>query len=164
MKNRIILKFVTIFVLLSITFYLYGNNKDEKTGVISSISKFWGSIFNDENKAKKVMKKNYRSVTVIVRLDNAVVKECILSTSNGKIVDRKNDAKQTTVVFENFDKSNVFINESEFMITLIDRYDMKYEKTFFVNAKGNTDVTIDKSDYVKQSGDWIRHIEKRINE
>lgn len=51
-----------------------------------------------------------------------------------------------------------------FTITLIDRYELKYETTIEdVKEKGRTEVVITKDDYVKQDGDWKKKLDDWFN-
>ena len=51
-----------------------------------------------------------------------------------------------------------------FTITLIDRYELKYETTIEnVKGKGRTEVVITKDDYVKQDGDWKKKLDDWFN-
>ena len=51
-----------------------------------------------------------------------------------------------------------------FMVTLIDRYNMKYEKEVKeVKEKGRTEVIINKDNYVKEKGDFFKKINKFFN-
>ena len=116
-----------------------------------------------ENKVAKARTKEYRSVTVINNTSEKLVKECNLTTITGALVKHKDFNKIENIVFVNFDKDNAFENETEFVITLIDRFDIKYEKSFSANKTGNTDVIVTEEDYVDESGDWKRKFERVIN-
>lgn len=51
-----------------------------------------------------------------------------------------------------------------FIVTLIDRYGMKYQKEVAnVPEKGRTEVSITEDDYVKQDGDLKRQIDRFFN-
>ncbi len=53
---------------------------------------------------------------------------------------------------------------TEFTVTLIDRYDLKYQKTISnVPLKGRSEVKITKDDYVKEKGDLKDKIDKFFN-
>ena len=118
-----------------------------------------------EKKVVEARNKDYRSVTIINNLTEKLIKECTLMTESGVMV--KHIDKQTTdnIVFNNVDKNSDFKNETKFKIILIDRYGLKYEKTFIASTKGNTNVVINESNFVKQSffKDLKRKIEKAIN-
>lgn len=118
-----------------------------------------------ENQAAEARIKDYRSVTVINNLSEKLIKECNLTTESGVMVKHTNKETTDNIVFKDFDKDSAFENETNFKITLIDRYGLKYEKPFIASSKGNTDVVINDSNYVKQSfwGDLKRKIEKAIN-
>ena len=52
----------------------------------------------------------------------------------------------------------------EFTVTLIDRYDMVYQKEIMIEKeKGRTEVVIDKDNYVEQKGDTWHKINKFFN-
>lgn len=52
----------------------------------------------------------------------------------------------------------------EFTVTLIDRYDMVYQKEIMIEKeKGRTEVVIDKDNYVEQKGDIWHKINKFFN-
>lgn len=51
-----------------------------------------------------------------------------------------------------------------FTVTLIDRYELKYETTVKnVKEKGRTEVVVTKDDYVKQDGDWKKKLDDWFN-
>lgn len=116
-----------------------------------------------EKDVAKARIKEYRSVTVINNTSEKLVKECNLTTASGTLVKHKDFNEIENIVFVDFDKDNAFENETEFVITLIDRFDIKYEKSFSANKTGNTDVIVTEEDYVAQSGDWKRKFERVIN-
>ena len=51
-----------------------------------------------------------------------------------------------------------------FKVTIIDRYELKYEKQVAnVKKEGRTEVKITKDDYIKQDGDWWVNVQKWFN-
>ena len=84
-------------------------------------------------------------------------------TASGIQIAEQEKETYENIVFLNFDRKSVYKDESNFKIILTDRYGLKYEKLFTAAEKGNTDVVIEEADYVKQSGDWKRKIEKMLN-
>lgn len=118
---------------------------------------------NSAEKVAKARKKNYRSVTVINSLSEKLVKNCKLMTASGIQIAEQTEETYENIVFLNFDGASVYKDESNFKIILTDRYGLKYEKLFTAAENGNTDVVIEEADYVKQSGDWKRKIEKKLN-
>ncbi len=118
---------------------------------------------NSAEKAATARNKNYRSVTVINSLSEKLVKNCKLMTASGIQIAEQEKETYENIVFLNFDRKSVYKDESNFKIILTDRYGLKYEKLFTAAEKGNTDVVIEEADYVKQSGDWKRKIEKMLN-
>ena len=149
MKSNIIIKLAII--LISVNMIICCDGCDERSKTVKQVS--------------EVRQKEYRSVTVINKLNNPFARSCVLENKDGVMIgEEKKDVNVSNIVFKNFDENGAFENESEFRIILIDRYDMKYMKVFTANSEGNTDVVISESDQVKQSGDWIRGIEKWLNE
>lgn len=118
---------------------------------------------NSAEKAATARNKNYRSVTVINNLSEKLVKNCKLMTASGIQIAEQEKETYENIVFLNFDRKSVYKDESNFKIILTDRYGLKYEKLFTATENGNTDVVIEEADYVKQSGDWKRKIEKMLN-
>lgn len=107
--------------------------------------------------------KSYRSVTVINKTPEKLVKECTLMTADGMLIVHQKEKKAENIVFVNFDPKQVFKNETQFKIILTDRYGLKYEKEFTANNEGNTNVVVEKSDQVKQSGNIKKKIEQILN-
>lgn len=59
---------------------------------------------------------------------------------------------------------NSYDEYNEFIVVLIDRYGLKYEKQVDdVSQTGRTEVKIDANDNVKQKGDWKRNLDKWFN-
>lgn len=79
------------------------------------------------------------------------------------VIKHSNEETVENIVFNDFDKDAAFEDESQFKIILIDRYGLRYEKIFEASEIGNTDVSIEESDYVKQSGDWKRKFGRTLN-
>lgn len=107
--------------------------------------------------------KSYRSVTVINKTPEKLVKECTLMTADGTPIVHQKEKKAENIVFLNFDPKQAFKNETQFKIILTDRYDLKYEKEFTANNKGNTNVVVEESDQVKQPGNSKKKIERILN-
>lgn len=138
-----------LFVIFG-TFCLFAlNSCDKKTKVINEVA--------------VVRTKEYRSVTVINRLSEKLVKECTLTTASGVMVDYITQQTEENIVFKDFDRNEAFENDFQFKIKIIDKYGLTYEKEFTAAATGNTDVFIEETDNVKQPGDWKRQIEKKLN-
>lgn len=149
-NNKVLLFFIAFIILIAlITFIILINRYNKQTAI--------------EKDAAKVRLSECRSVTVINKLDEQLIKKISIETLSGIPVSHKDFENAGTIIFRNFDERNAFKDESDFKLILIDRYGLKYEKAFTANTKGNTDVTIEKSDYVKQPGDFTRKIEKTLN-
>ena len=116
-----------------------------------------------EREIATVRTKEYRSLTIINKTEETLIAECILTTVQGVLVARKEKIIEENIVFANFDAQEAFSNEKEFKITLIDRFGLKYEKTFKAKEKGNTDIVIDEKDYIAQEGDWFRKVKRFFN-
>lgn len=118
---------------------------------------------NIENEVAEVRTKEYRSITIINKTEELLVSECILTTTQGVLVARKEKLTENNIVFANFDSKGAFKNEKDFKVTLIDRFYLKYEKTFQAKEEGNTDIVIDDENYVAQDGDWFRKVKRFFN-
>lgn len=118
---------------------------------------------NIEKEVREVRTKEYRSLTIINKTEEALISECILTTAQGVLVARQEKLTEENIVFANFDSKGAFKNEKDFKITLIDRYGLKYEKTFKAKEEGNTDVVITDENYVAQDGDWFRKVKRFFN-
>ena len=94
---------------------------------------------NIENEVAEVRTKEYRSITIINKTEELLVSECILTTTQGVLIARKEKLTENNIVFANFDSKGAFKNEKDFKVTLIDRFCLKYEKTFQAKEEGNTD-------------------------
>lgn len=144
MKRKI---FISIVILLSIICFSCSKTKEKV-----------------EDDVKEARKREYRSLTVTNQTLSKQISECNLTTATGVLVTHKKLEKFENIVFKNFDEGNAFENESDFKIELIDRYGLKFAKTFTANPKGNTDVVVTEEDYVEQPGDWKRRLERKINQ
>lgn len=118
---------------------------------------------NIENEVAEVRTKEYRSITIINKTEELLVSECILTTTQGVLVARKEKLTENNIVFANFDSKGAFKNEKDFKVTLIDRFCLKYEKTFQAKEEGNTDIVIDDENYVAQDGDWFIKVKRFFN-
>lgn len=118
---------------------------------------------NIEKEVREVRTKEYRSLTIINKTEETLINECTLTTLKGVLVARKEKLTENNIVFANFDAQEAFINEKDFKVTLIDRFCLKYEKTFKAKEKGNTDVVITDENYVAQDGDWFRKVKRFFN-
>ena len=118
---------------------------------------------NIENEVAEVRTKEYRSITIINKTEELLVSECILTTTQGVLVARKEKLTENNIVFANFDSKGAFKNEKDFKVTLIDRFYLKYEKTFQAKEEGNTDIVIDDENDVAQDGDWFRKVKRFFN-
>lgn len=118
---------------------------------------------NVEKEVVEVRTKEYRSLTIINKTEEPLISECILTTIQGVLVARKEKITENNIIFANFDGNGAFKNEKDFKITLIDRYGIKYEKTFKAKEEGNTDIVVDDKNYVSQDGDWFRKVKRLFN-
>ena len=81
--------------------------------------------------------------------------------SEGSEIAHKEKPEENNIVIK-IDKA--FESYNNFTITLIDRYNLKYEKQISnVKKEGRTEVKITEDDYVKQDGDWKKKLDKWFN-
>ncbi len=118
---------------------------------------------NIVKEVQKVRTKEYRSLTIINKTSEHLIRECILTTAEGLLVARQEKLTESNIVFADFDSNGSFSDEKSFKVTLIDRYGLKYEKIFEAKEKGNTDVSIDDKNYVSQDGDWFKKVMRFFN-
>lgn len=116
-----------------------------------------------EKQVAEARKKDYRSVTIINKTDEKLIKECRLTTADGALVCIVKEKKDENIVLKDFDSKKAFENEKMFKIILIDRYGLRYEKIFEAAEKGNTDVIVEQTDFVSQKGDFFKKVIKFFN-
>lgn len=131
--------------------------------LIAIIVIFSGCNTTIEKQIAEVRRKEYRSITIINRTDEKLIKECRLTTADGILVYVVEEKKDENIVLKNFDKDKVYKDEKKFKVILIDRYGLRYEKIFEASEKGNTDVIVEQTDYVSQKGDFFRKFIKFFN-
>lgn len=146
MKKLLIFLIVLILIL---SFAVYVLLPKEKPNVVKEV--------------REVRTKEYRSLTIINKTEETLINECTVTTLKGVLVARKEKLTENNIVFANFDAQEAFINEKDFKVTLIDRFSLKYEKTFKAKEKGNTDVVITDEDYLAQDGDWFKKVKRFFN-
>lgn len=146
MKKLLVFLIVLILIL---SFAVYVLLPKEKPNVVKEV--------------REVRTKEYRSLTIINKTEETLINECTVTTLKGVLVARKEKLTENNIVFANFDAQEAFINEKDFKVTLIDRFSLKYEKTFKAKEKGNTDVVITDEDYVAQDGDWFKKVKRFFN-
>ena len=79
----------------------------------------------------------------------------VVTVTDPKLLDAKSYTKEIEEKFDNYDTFN---------ITLIDVYELHYEKTITIEEEtGNYDVKITQNDYVEYPGDWQRKLNKMAN-
>lgn len=139
-------KFLPFFILITICFLFSCDKKSQA-----------------EKDVAIARSRSYRSITVINKTSEKLMKECNLTTASGILIKHKDLNEVENIVFRNFDSENAFKNERELKIELIDRFDLKYEKVFSPNESGNTDVFITEKDLVKQRGNFLKRVERALN-
>lgn len=98
-----------------------------------------------------------RYLTIINDTDQ-VINEIVVTVGNGTEIEEMKQSNPDERSFsikipEEYSEYNTF------MVTLIDRYNMKYEKEVKeVKEKGRTEVIINKDNYVKEKGDFFKKI------
>lgn len=103
-----------------------------------------------------------RYLTIINDTDQ-VINEIVVTVGNGTEIEEMKQSNPDEKSFsikipEEYSEYNTF------MVTLIDRYNMKYEKEVKeVKEKGRTEVIINKDNDVKEKGDFFKKINKFFN-
>lgn len=115
-------------------------------------------VTNDD--AEKDTKGRYLT---IINDTNQIINQVHITVGNGTEIEyayqENPDEKSFSVkIPDAYDEHNVFT------VTLIDRYEMEYQKAVTVTTeKGRTEVKITQDDYVKQDGDFKRKIDRFFN-
>lgn len=116
-----------------------------------------------EKQTAGARRKDCRSVTIINKTDEKLIKECRLTTADGVLVHIDKEKKEDNIVFQDFDSKKAFKDAKMFKVILIDRYGLRYEKIFEAADKGNTDVIVEQTDFVSQKGDFFKKVIKFFN-
>lgn len=124
---------------------------------------FMPEVIPTEDSNDKAEKKDNKRWLTIINDTDEIINEVYVLVGEGTELShayRKNpDTKSFSIEI-----SKEYNEYDKFTITLIDRYEMKYEKMIEnVDVKGRTEVIISKEDYVKQKGDLKRKIDRFFN-
>lgn len=124
------------------------NNKDD------------GNSRETNEDAEKKEKSRY--LTIINDLDE-IINEVHITTGEGTEIESMYQKNPDEVSFS-IEIPKDFDEYDTFTITVIDRYDLKYEKVVSdVKENGRTEVKITEDDYIEQEGDWKKKIDKFFN-
>lgn len=117
---------------------------------------------NDISNDNAVVEKEKRTVT-IVNKTNEIINEFHLYVNQGtELVEyQKNNIENNSFSMELKTDLDEY---DQFSFTLIDRYGIKYEKKdVAVSNTGNTEIVIEKSDEVKESGNFWKKVDRFFN-
>lgn len=106
--------------------------------------------------------KNGRYLTIINNT-NQIINEVHITVGNGTEIE---EMKQTNPDEKSFSIKipEQYSEYNTFTVTLVDRYDMKYQKQVSeVGKKGRTEVVITEENYVEEKGDFFDKIDKFFN-
>lgn len=116
---------------------------------------------SSEEDNKKAEKDTEHRYLTIVNKTEVIINHIYITVGNGSKVASRENPDDTNIIIQIPDE---FKKYSDFTITLIDRYDLKYEKNISnVPETGRTEVTVSQDNYVKQKGDWWKKINKAFN-
>ena len=146
MKKVLIIS-VSIIVLIAVAILtiVIINNKDSR-------------VSNDAAEKDK----NGRYLTIINNT-NQVINEVHVTVGSGTEIE---DMRQTNPDEKSFSIKipDQYSEYTTFVVTIIDRYDMKYQKEVNdVKEKGRTEVEINTEHYVEEKGDFFDKIDKFFN-
>lgn len=125
-----------------------------------SVTNDKGNTRQTNDKAEKDEKNRYLT---IINKTGEIINEVHITVGEGTEIEQgyqKNPDEDSFSVkipkdYEEYDS---------FTVTLIDRYELKYETTVKnVKEKGRTEVVVTKDDYVKQDGDWKKKLDDWFN-
>lgn len=146
-KKIIAFMLLIIFAVAGLGIYNHITNKDGQSRVSNDIA---------ENDTKG------RYLTIINETGQ-IINEVHIFVGEGTEInqcyqhnpDEKSFSIEIPKAYDKYDK---------FKVTIIDRYDLKYEKQITdVNKHGRIEVKITEANYIKQSGDWKKKIDKMFN-
>lgn len=129
-------------------------------GVFANVTNKDGGSRIPNDKAEKDEKNRYLT---IINETNQVINEVHITVGEGTEIEhgyQKNPDENSFSI-----KIPKEYDEYEaFTVTLIDRYELKYQKEVTdIKEKGRTEVKITEDDYVEQDGDFKRKIDRFFN-
>ena len=130
--------------------------------VISVIVAF--NIKKDSRKTNDAAEKDTdgRYLTIINDTEQ-IINDVYVTVGNGTEIEKMRQKNPDEKSFS-IEIPKDYSEYNTFTVTLIDRYDMKYEKVVNdVKAKGRTEVKINKENYVKEKGDFLNGVDKFFN-
>lgn len=148
-----ILPIITVFILL-IACAVVG------LGIYNHVTNKGGQSRVSNDIAEKDTKNRY--LTIINETDQ-IINEVHISVGEGTEIEHgyqlNPDEKSFSIkIPEAYDEYDAF------KITIIDRYDLKYEKQITnVKKEGRTEVKITEDNYIKQEGDWKKKLDRLFN-
>lgn len=147
--SRMIIAFMLliIFAVAGLGIYNHITNKDGQSRVSNDIAE-------DDTKGRYL---------TIINETGQIINEVHIFVGEGTEInqcyqhnpDEKSFSIEIPKAYDKYDK---------FKVTIIDRYDLKYEKQITdVNKHGRIEVKITEANYIKQSGDWKKKMDKMFN-
>ena len=144
-KVLIIIASVVVIIAIAILAIVIMSKKDSR-------------ITNDD--AEKDEKGRYLT---IINNTNQIINEVHVTVGNGTEIE---DMKQTNPDEKSFsiEIPEQYSEYDTFLVTVIDRYDMKYQKEVKdVKKQGRTEVEIKEENYVEEKGDFFDKVDKFFN-
>jgi len=144
-KVLIIIASVVVIIVIAVLAIVIMSKKDSR-------------ITNDD--AEKDEKGRYLT---IINNTNQIINEVHVTVGNGTEIE---DMKQTNPDEKSFsiEIPEQYSEYDTFLITVIDRYDMKYQKEIKdVKKQGRTEVEIKEENYVEEKGDFFDKVDKFFN-
>ena len=144
-KVLIIIASVVVIIVIAVLAIVIMSKKDSR-------------ITNDD--AEKDEKGIYLT---IINNTNQIINEVHVTVGNGTEIE---DMKQTNPDEKSFsiEIPEQYSEYDTFLITVIDRYDMKYQKEIKdVKKQGRTEVEIKEENYVEEKGDFFDKVDKFFN-
>lgn len=94
---------------------------------------------------------------------NQIINEVNVTVGEGTEIESMRQTNPDEVSFS-IEIPKQYSEYTTFTVTLIDRYNLKYQKTVTdVKPKGRTEVTINEGDYIEQDGDWMNRLDQFFN-
>ena len=105
---------------------------------------------------------NGRYITIINNT-NQIINEVHITVGDGTEIESMRQTNPDEISFS-IEIPKQYSDYTTFTVTLIDRYNMKYQKNVDILEMGRTEVKINEDDYIKQKGDFWNKVDKFLTE
>lgn len=104
---------------------------------------------------------NGRYITIINNT-NQIINEVHITVGDGTEIESMKQTNPDEISFS-IEIPKQYSEYTTFTVTLIDRYNMRYQKNVDIAELGRTEVRINEDDYIEQKGDFWNKVDKFFN-